>query len=136
MTSKKQNDLWLISMSSDCQGNLIFVGTVMEERPIGPSDPVVVDKEFILRNHLQHFNNKCNIAIKTIYSLINRNSQLSTKNKIRLCKLIFQSMTLRACPVWGGFITLIGDFQIVDFPSLCKSYTLYEFSQFFISLYI
>lgn len=62
---------------------------------------VLLDKKLTFRDHILFVKNKFNIAIKLLYPLINRNSNLSFANKILLYKTIFQAILLYACPVWG-----------------------------------
>lgn len=63
---------------------------------------VILDTKIIFRDHINPVKNKFSIAIKLLYPPINRNSDLSTDNKIQLCKHIFQSIILYASPVWGA----------------------------------
>lgn len=62
---------------------------------------VLLDKTLTFAAHTQTTIEKVQKCIKIYYSLINRNSKLSQKNKIILYKVIFQSIILYGSPVWG-----------------------------------
>lgn len=62
---------------------------------------VYLDKKLIFNTHIGHQIHKFNIAKNLLYPLIKRSSPLSSDNKLILAKVIFQSILLYACPVWG-----------------------------------
>lgn len=62
---------------------------------------VYLNTRLTFSDHVSHIINKMNIAIKLLYPIINRKSELSISNKITILKTIFQSIAIYACPVWG-----------------------------------
>lgn len=62
---------------------------------------VIFDKKLTYRDHVKYITEKVNIAIKMLYPLINRNSNLSKENKLVIYNSIFLSIILYACPAWG-----------------------------------
>lgn len=60
-----------------------------------------LDSKLLYKMHTEKITAKCNILIKTLYPLINRNSKLSTDNKMIIFRTIFQSIMLYGCEVWG-----------------------------------
>lgn len=62
---------------------------------------VYLDKKLIYDLHIARQIQKYCIAKNMLYPLIKRSSPLSKDNKIILAKVVFQSILLYACPVWG-----------------------------------
>lgn len=62
---------------------------------------LVLDPKLNYRDHVSYIVNKCNVLIRTLYPLINRNSTLSIDNKMLIFKLIFQAIIFYAVPVWA-----------------------------------
>lgn len=62
---------------------------------------VYMDKKLIYELHIKKQIEKFCLAKGMLYPLIKRKSPLSNENKIILAKVIFQSILLYACPVWG-----------------------------------
>lgn len=65
---------------------------------------VIFDPKLTFQCHIQNIIKKINIAIKLMYPIINRNSQLSLENKIIIVKVIFQPIILYACPAWESSV--------------------------------
>ena len=61
---------------------------------------IYLDKKLTFKHHTDQIKSKFNLAIKLMYPLINRKSDLSLENKIIIVKTIFQAIILYACPVW------------------------------------
>ena len=53
--------------------------------------------------HVKDIEKKFSIAIKLLYPLINRKSELNRENKLILVKVIFQAILLYVCPAWGSW---------------------------------
>lgn len=62
---------------------------------------VHLDRKLIFDLHITRQIEKFNLAKKMLYPLIKRGSPLNNMNKLILSKVIFQSIILYACPVWG-----------------------------------
>lgn len=62
---------------------------------------VFLNTRLTFNDHVSHIVGKINLAIKLLYPLINRKSELNFENKICIYKSIFQPIALYACPVWG-----------------------------------
>lgn len=62
---------------------------------------VYMDRKLIFDLHIKKQIEKFTIAKNMLYPLIKRGSPLSRENKIILAKVVFQSIILYACPVWG-----------------------------------
>lgn len=62
---------------------------------------VHLDKKLTYEFHLMCQIKKLCIARSMLYPLIKRNSPLSNENKLILAKVVFQSISMYACPVWG-----------------------------------
>lgn len=62
---------------------------------------VYMDRKLIFDLHIKRQIEKFHIARNMLYPLIKRGSYLSYENKIILAKVVFQSLFLYACPVWG-----------------------------------
>lgn len=62
---------------------------------------VHMDRKLIFELHVKRQIEKFNMARNMLYPLIRRGSPLSSENKIILAKVVFQSIILYACPVWG-----------------------------------
>lgn len=62
---------------------------------------VFLNTRLTFNDHVSQIIHKMNIAIKLLYPLINRKSELNFENKISILKSIFQPIALYACPVWG-----------------------------------
>lgn len=62
---------------------------------------IFLDKKLIFNIHITNIISKVNLYKKILYPLINRKSKLSNYNKIIIMKVIFQSIILYGCPVWG-----------------------------------
>lgn len=62
---------------------------------------IFLDKKLTFQCHITNIQKKVNMYIKILYPLINRKSTLSNSNKIIILKVIFQSIMLYGCPVWG-----------------------------------
>lgn len=60
-----------------------------------------LDKKLTFKYHIDHVLNRVNMYKQILYPLINRNSLLSNDNKILIFKVIFQSIILYGCPIWG-----------------------------------
>lgn len=74
---------------------------------------VFLNKRLTFSDHVTHIIKKMNVAIKLLYPIINRKSELNFSNKITILKTVFQSIALYACPVWGTCAkTHIGKIQI------------------------
>lgn len=61
---------------------------------------ITLDKKLTFARHIENTIERVNKYIRVFYSLINRRSSLSEKNKIILFKVIFQAIILYGCPVW------------------------------------
>ena len=56
---------------------------------------VFLDRTLTFNTHIVHIITKFNLAIKMLYPLINRKSELNTSNKITIVKTVFQGN----CPI-------------------------------------
>lgn len=63
---------------------------------------VTLDKTLTYQKHTKLVAEKALKYIGILYPLINRKSKLSKFNKITLYRMVFQSVLLYACPVWGS----------------------------------
>lgn len=61
-----------------------------------------LDQRLTFKEHIFKTIKKLNIAIKMLYAFINRKSKLSNANKIIIYKVVFQSILLYGCQVWGN----------------------------------
>lgn len=62
---------------------------------------VIFDTKLTYGDHVKSITEKVSKAIKMLYPLINRNSNLSKENKLIIYDHIFLSIILYACPAWG-----------------------------------
>lgn len=63
---------------------------------------VILDKRLRLKPHIQHTIKKVNFTIKSLYSIINKNSKLSIENKRLLYTSVLRPIMTYAAPVWCG----------------------------------
>lgn len=63
---------------------------------------ITLDKKLIFKQHVSYIIEKVDKYRKILYPLINRNSLLSNENKLLIIKIIFQSIILYGCPIWGS----------------------------------
>jgi hypothetical protein len=61
---------------------------------------ITLDSKLTFRQHISRTIDKINKAIVTLYPFVNRNSHLSTENKLLLHKTIFQPILLYGAPIW------------------------------------
>jgi hypothetical protein len=61
---------------------------------------MVLEKKLTFKKHIDYVVNKTNIAIRTLYSMINRKSQLNIKNKLLVYKLAIRPIFTYACPAF------------------------------------
>jgi Reverse transcriptase (RNA-dependent DNA polymerase)/Endonuclease-reverse transcriptase len=78
----------------------------INDRPIPWSSQVkylglILDSKLNWSKHIKYLGNKANIAINTLYPLINRQSILSSKNKLLLYKVIIRPILVYGCPAWS-----------------------------------
>lgn len=71
------------------------------------SDPVkylglLLDKRMTLQQHIKYVINKTNIAIRMLYSLLNRKSKMSIENKLMIYKVALRPIFTYAAPVIHG----------------------------------
>lgn len=64
---------------------------------------VFLNTRLTFNDHVSHIVSKINLAIKLLYPLINRKSELNFENKICIYKSIFLPIALYACNVWGTY---------------------------------
>ena len=63
---------------------------------------VILDKKLSYTAHLKNTRNKGYAAVSQMYSLLNRKSKLSTKNKLLIHKIIIRPVLLYAAPIWSN----------------------------------
>ena len=63
---------------------------------------VILDTNLNFDAHIDQVINKSNIALKEIYTLINKNSPLDKNLKLLLYKQCIRPIFLYACPVWSN----------------------------------
>lgn len=104
INSEKSQAIFFTRKRKTCyipQSNLIMKGSDIawsnSVRYLG----VFLNTRLTFNDHVSHIINKFNLAIKLLYPLINRKSELNIENKITILKSIFQPIALYACPVWG-----------------------------------
>lgn len=62
---------------------------------------VTLDRKLTFTKHITNLSHKGNAALVSLYPLINRNSCLSTSNKLLIYKAIVRPAITYACPVWS-----------------------------------
>lgn len=62
---------------------------------------LILDRKLLFDEHIKYSNERAQKYIMILYSLINRRSQLSLRNKLLIYKSIIRSILFYACPVWG-----------------------------------
>ena len=62
---------------------------------------VVLDKRLTFAKHIDFVTNKSNLCMKSLYSVLNRNSRLNTSSKLLLYKSAIRPILLYAAPSWG-----------------------------------
>lgn len=73
------------------------------------------DKKLKYRDHIGDIKRKTDNIIRKLYSLIKRNSQLSTKNKLLLYTTVTRPVITYGAPVWGCISpTSLGKLQILQ----------------------
>lgn len=65
---------------------------------------VILDETLSYKQHVETLLDKHNKRIHTTYALINRNSQLSLKNKMLIYKTIIRPLLTYACPIWANTV--------------------------------
>lgn len=78
---------------------------IMNNQPIEWSDEVVylgltLDSKMIFKPHIEKISTKCNILLKKLYPIINRNSKLNIVNKHAVYRQIILPTILYASPIW------------------------------------
>ena len=63
---------------------------------------LTLDRTLTFKDHIETIQTKCNKYIKSLYSLINRNSRLCLKNKMLIYKQIFRPAIMYAVPIWSS----------------------------------
>lgn len=63
---------------------------------------VTLDNHLTFTQRTNIIKRKCTIAQSSLYNLINRNSTLSTKNKLLLYKVVIRPIILYATPIWSN----------------------------------
>lgn len=63
---------------------------------------VVLDKRMTHRKHIEYVTSKANIAIRTLYPLLSRNSKLHISNKLLVYKLAIRPIFTYACPAFSN----------------------------------
>ena len=91
---------------------------------------ITLDKRLTFTKHLENTVNKCLGLITMLYPLINRNSELSLKNKLLLYKSCIRPIINYGCPVWSSTcISNYNKLQIVQnkFLRIIGNYRRYKY---------
>lgn len=62
----------------------------------------VLDKRLTIKQHIDYVIKRTNVAIHTLYPLINKNSKLDIKNKLLIYKVAIRPIFTYACPAFIG----------------------------------
>lgn len=102
LNESKTEAIIFTNKRSTCHINPVIIN----DRPIPWASQVkylglILDSKLNWSKHVKYLINKSNIAINLLYPLINRNSKLSSKNKMTLYKSIIRPILLYGCPAWS-----------------------------------
>lgn len=61
---------------------------------------MVIDKRVTLRQHVEYVTNRAHTALRLLYPLISRNSQLDVRNKLLIYKLAIRPIFTYGCPAF------------------------------------
>ena len=61
---------------------------------------MVIDKRVTLKHHVDYVTNRANTALRNLYPLISRNSQLDVRNKLLIYKLAIRPIFTYGCPAF------------------------------------
>lgn len=108
---------WKITINKEKTAAVYITNRRKNELPSGPIEVfgtkvewlhsvkllgVLIDKKLTFKNHIDNVISKGNIAIRTIYPLINRKSRLNTQNKILLYKQTIRPILTYGFPSFQG----------------------------------
>ncbi|RZC33767.1 RVT 1 domain containing protein [Asbolus verrucosus] len=62
---------------------------------------ITLDSRLNFKKHINNVIIKANIALKTIYALMSKNSKMNKRNKITLYKTMIRPVMTYACPAWS-----------------------------------
>jgi methyl coenzyme M reductase subunit D len=63
---------------------------------------MVIDKRVTLKQHVDYVSNRAHTALRLLYPLISRNSQLNVQNKLLIYKLAIRPIFTYGCPAFGS----------------------------------
>ena len=63
---------------------------------------MVIDKRVTLKPHVEYVTNRAHTALRQLYPLISRNSQLDVRNKLLIYKLAIRPIFTYGCPAFGS----------------------------------
>ncbi|GBN31588.1 putative RNA-directed DNA polymerase from transposon X-element [Araneus ventricosus] len=62
---------------------------------------IILDQRLTFRPHIEYIKNNYRAAKARLYPILNKDSKMSTKNKILVYKSIFRPLISYAVPIWG-----------------------------------
>jgi len=90
---------------------------------------MVIDKRVTLKQHVEYVSNRAHTALRLLYPLISRNSQLDVRNKLLIYKLGIRPIFTYGCPAFESMAkTHLQKLQVLQnkFLRIVLNKTIYE----------
>lgn len=90
---------------------------------------MIIDKRVTLKHHVEYVTNRAHTALRNLYPLISRNSQLDVRNKLLIYKLAIRPIFTYGCPAFENMAkTHLQKLQVLQnkFLRIVLNKTIYD----------